>query len=91
MTKLLKMLVAAFMCLGAVYAYGETQSEDKNGATWYYTVDEIFVLFDVRAAVHDGGMSPSAEKFADLGKFKLQIIPADIHRNIARIGYFSRS
>ena len=39
MRKLLKTLAATVVCLGAVYAYGETQSEDKNGATWYYTVD----------------------------------------------------
>ena len=39
MRKLLKTLAAAVVGLGAVYAYGETQSEDKNGATWYYTVD----------------------------------------------------
>ena len=52
MTKLLKMLVAAFMCLGAVYAYGETQSEDKNGATWYYTVDgSAATITDVSSSV----------------------------------------
>ena len=52
MKKLLKMLTATLMCLGAAYAYGETQHEDKDGVTWYYTVEDgAATITDVSSSV----------------------------------------
>ena len=52
MKKLLKTLAATLMCLGVVYAYGETQYEDKDGIRWYYTVeDDAATITDVSSTI----------------------------------------